>query len=130
MRAGTEGFITMGKTVLNCRNTRNGTSLGHRISKADSYFTRLFGLLPKSHLEEGEGLWIVPCNSIHSVGMKFVFDAVFLAKDLTVVAVMSDIPKWRLSPVYWKAHSVLELPASVIAQTDTQVGDVLSFEPV
>lgn len=122
--------LMMTRSVLDCRNTRNGNSLGNRISKADSYLTRLFGLLPKSHLEVGEGLWIVPCNSIHSVGMRFMFDAVFLDKALNVVAVMSDIPKWRLSPVYWKAHSVLELPAGVATAADVQVGDALSFDAV
>ena len=55
--------------------------------------------------------------------MKFVFDAVFLDKDLKVVHLMRDMPAWRPSKMVWQAKSVLELPAGMIAQTGTELGD-------
>ena len=64
------------------------------------------GLLRDKQLKQGDGLWIVPCNSIHSIGMKFVFDAVFLDKDLRVVHLMREMRPWQISKMVFSAHSV------------------------
>lgn len=109
-------------------NLTRGVRLADHARIADSYHTRLVGLLRDTHLEPGDGLWIVPCNSIHSIGMKFVFDAVFLDKDQRVVHLISEMKPWRISKLAFAAHSVLELPPGVIAQTGTQLGD--QFEMV
>jgi uncharacterized membrane protein (UPF0127 family) len=90
---------------------------------ADGFVTRLVGLLRDKTLELGDGLWIKPCNSIHSIGMQFIFDAVFLDKDLKVVNLMREMKPWRISKMVWSAHSVLEVPAGTIAQTGTELGD-------
>ncbi len=108
---------------LTAINTTRGVNLTDRGRVADTFLTRLVGLLRDQHLEPGDGLWITPCNSIHSIGMKFVFDAVFLDKNLKVVHLMSDMKAWRASPMVWSAHSVLELPAGTILRTATQLGD-------
>jgi len=52
-----------------------------------------------------------------------VFDAVFLDKELRVVHLMNEMKPWRASKMIWAAHSVLEVPAGIIAQTATQIGD-------
>ena len=90
---------------------------------ADTFFTRLVGLLADRTLEYGDGLWIKPCNSIHSIGMHFVFDAIFLDKNLKVVHLMREMKPWRISKMVFSAHSVLELPAGLIAKTSTELGD-------
>ena len=90
---------------------------------ADGFITRLVGLLRDKSLAPGDGLWIKPCNSIHSIGMHFVFDAVFLDKDLKVVHLMHEMKPWRASKMVWSAQSVLEVPAGLIAQTGTELGD-------
>ncbi len=120
----------MGKPKLyHCTNTTRQTLLGDKIRKADNYLTRLLGLLPKKSLEPGEGLWIVPCNEIHSIGMRFLFDAVFLDKDNRVVHLIERMKPLRVCPIIRKAKTVLELDAGVIAATATQMGDQLAFEP-
>ena len=96
------------------------TECGH---VADTFLTRLVGLLRDKTLEYGDGLWIVPCNSIHSIGMQFDFDAVFLDKDLRVVHLVREMKPWRISKIVFAAHSVLELPAGLISRTATQIGD-------
>jgi len=108
---------------LTAINTTRGTRLTECGRVADNFLTRLVGLLRDKQLEFGDGLWIVPCNSIHSIGMKFDFDAVFLDKDLKAVHLMSKMKPWRVSPMVWQAHSVLEVPAGMIFQTATQLGD-------
>ncbi len=104
--------------------------LGQNITRADTLCKRLVGLLSHTQLANGEGLWIIPCNSIHSIGMRFAFDALFLDHDLRVVHLIESMRPWRLSRMIWKAKSVLELPAGTIARTGTQLGDQLRADPV
>jgi len=109
-------FLTAINTTREVRLTECG-----RV--ADGFYTRLVGLLRDKTLEYGDGLWITSCNSIHSIGMKFTFDAVFLDKNLRVVHLVREMKPWRISKMVFAAHSVLELPAGLISQTATEVGD-------
>jgi len=88
---------------------------------------RMVGLLGKKSLEFGDGLWIVPCNSIHSFWMKFSFDAVFLDKNLKVVHLIREMKPWRISSMIFSAHSVLEVAAGITQQTGTRIGDQLEM---
>ncbi len=109
-------------------NVTRGTRLAEAARVADNLPRRVIGLLLDKELAHGHGLWIVPCNSIHSFGMRFVFDAVFLDKDLRVVHLMHEMKPWRTSKIVFAAHGVLELPAGVIAATATQLGDQLEMK--
>jgi uncharacterized membrane protein (UPF0127 family) len=104
-------------------NTTRGVNLTEHGRVADNVLTRLVGLLRDDHLMPGDGLWILPCNSIHSIGMRFLFDAVFLDKKLRVVHLISEMKPWRASKMVFSAHSVLELPAGAILTSGTQLGD-------
>jgi uncharacterized membrane protein (UPF0127 family) len=109
------------------RNTTRGTVLGDRIDIADTAAKRNQGLLKRTSLEAGEGLWIVPSQAIHMFGMKIPLDIVFLTKDKRVRKVSPNLGKWRIS-VSLPAHSVLELPVGQIEASGTQVGDQLEFD--
>jgi uncharacterized membrane protein (UPF0127 family) len=109
--------------LLTAVNLTRDARLTERGRVADSFGTRLVGLLRDKRLDAGDGLWILPCNSIHSIGMRFVFDAIFLDKDLRVVHLVREMKPWRISKMVFAAHSVLELPAGLIARTATEVGD-------
>jgi uncharacterized membrane protein (UPF0127 family) len=113
---------------LHAFNATRGVVLADRARVADNLWTRLVGLLRDTHLDEGDGLWIKPCNSIHSFAMKFVFDAVFLDKDLRVVHLMSEMLPWKTSKLVFAAKSVLELPAGAIARSGTQLGDQFEMQ--
>ena len=104
-------------------NATRAVTLTEGARVADTMWKRMVGLLRDTGLEPGDGLWIVPCNSIHSFAMKFLFDAVFLSKELRVVHLVSEMKPWRASPLIFGAHSVLELPAGAIARSGTQLGD-------
>lgn len=88
---------------------------------------RRTGLLKHSGLSPGEGLWIAPCEAVHTIGMKFAIDVVFLDKKRRVLKVRPSMGKWRFAASL-RAHSVLELAAGMAAQTRTSVGDQLEFE--
>jgi len=87
------------------------------------------GLLGHKALSATEGLWIVPCEAVHTFGMRFPIDLVYLDRNKRVKKVRSDVPPWRLS-VCVSAHSVLELAAGSIRRTKTKPGDSLEFSPV
>jgi uncharacterized membrane protein (UPF0127 family) len=108
-------------------NTTKNVILADRLSAATGLFSRMKGLLGRSNLPNGEGLWIKPCKSIHTIGMKFPIDVIFLDSGLTVVATLADVRSGRLSPFYGSAASVIELPAGVIASSATQVGDTIAL---
>jgi uncharacterized protein len=112
---------------LTATNLTRGTKLTEGARVADNAITRLVGLLRDKMLAEGDGLWIVPCNSIHSFGMRFEFDAIFLDKNLRVVHLMREMKPWRISKLVFAAHSVLEVPAGVIARTATEIGDAFEM---
>jgi uncharacterized membrane protein (UPF0127 family) len=109
------------------RNESRDTVLAEAAEVADTSAKRRAGLLKHSRLEAGEGLWIVPCESVHTFFMKFPIDLVYLDKRRKVKKVRRAVPAWRLSACL-AAHSILELPAGTVERTGTAVGDTLTVE--
>lgn len=108
-------------------NRTNQKLVADRVKVANNPITRMIGLLNRSSLNKGEGLLIIPCGSIHSFGMKFNFDAVFLDKKNKVLHLIQNMPAWRISPIIRHAHSILELPSGCIYEADIKIDDVLEF---
>lgn len=104
------------------------TSLGDRIETANSFWTRFRGLLGRSGLEEGEGLLISPCWSIHCIGMKFAIDVIFLDRNYQVISVYPNLKPGAMASNR-KARYVLELKAGEVARHNIQVGEQLTIEP-
>jgi uncharacterized protein len=96
---------------------------------ADTSAKRRTGLLKSTGLATGQGLWIVPCESVHTFFMKFPIDLVYLDKGRKVRKIRHAVPAWRLSACL-TAHSVLELPAGTLERTQTEPGDQLTIEKV
>ncbi len=112
---------------LRIRNATRGTVLAEAADIADTSEKRRTGLLKRQSLNRGEGLLIDPCEGIHSFGMKFAFDALFLDGDRKVLKVRASMPRRRIS-LCLRAHCVLELPAGTAADTGTVAGDKLAWE--
>jgi uncharacterized membrane protein (UPF0127 family) len=109
------------------RNHTRDTILGEAVEIADTSEKRRVGLLKHERLEPGSGLWIVPCESVHTFFMKFPIDLVYLDKQRKVRKVRHAVPAWRLSACL-TAHSILELPAGTVEKSRTMPGDELSLE--
>ena len=109
------------------RNQTRNALLGVAVEVADTSAKRRTGLLRHQRLEPGAGLWITPCESVHTFFMKFAIDLVYLDKSRKVRKVKSAVPPWRLSACL-SAHSILELPAGTIEKTGTRAGDELAIE--
>lgn len=104
-------------------NLSKQTWLATKVRKADNFLTRLVGLLKRTHLGPEEALWLMPSKGIHTIGMKFPIDVVFLTRDNHVVGLMSGLPPYRISAIHLRGYSVLELPNGTIKKSRTELGD-------
>ncbi len=108
------------------RNETRNQILAKSAEIAGSSGARQKGLLGRKNLPVGGGMWIIPCEGVHTCGMRFSIDVLYLDRKKRVRKVRSAMVPWRFS-VCLLAHSVLELPAGMIEATGTQSGDQLSF---
>ncbi len=113
---------------LQVRNLTRQTLLATDLEVAGSGGKRRKGLLGRSSLDAGKGLWIVPCESVHTFFMRFPIDLVYLDRKRCIRKLRSNVPAWRVSAC-WTAHSVLELPAGAIRATRTERGDRIEIGP-
>lgn len=109
---------------LTISNRTRQTVLGDCVEVADHGAKRRRGLLGRNSLSPGEGLWILPCEAVHTFGMRFPIDLVYIDRNMRVKKVRSNVPPWRLSACL-SAHSVIELATGTISRTQTGPGDRL-----
>ena len=109
-------------------NLTRGSVLAESVKTADRGPSRRKGLLGRESLAPGEGLWIVPCESVHTFFMRFPIDLVYIDRKHRVRKVRSSVPAWRLSACF-SAHSVIELASGAVRDTQTKAGDQLEFSP-
>lgn len=100
----------------------------HNCFVANTFRSRFKGLLGRSGMTEGEGLLIIPCRSVHTFGMRFSIDLVFLANDGRVVELVCELAPGRLSQLCRDAVMVLELAAGRIAGRGIEIGDQIKFD--
>ena len=119
-------FSSRGQAFNQTRQAYLATAL----AIADTHWTRLRGLLGvrSRDFRNGSGLWIVPCHGVHTLGMGFAIDVVYLDDAKTVIHIQGDLPPWRFAPVRRRAASVLELPCRTAAETRTEVGDKIEIK--
>jgi uncharacterized membrane protein (UPF0127 family) len=118
---GTEG-------AMRVVNRTRGTVVGERVRTASTFLSRFVGLLGTAAIAEGEGLWIVPCRGVHTLGMRYPIDVAFLDARGVVVGILEGLPPNRVGRVARDARGALELRAGTLAATGTAPGDRLEFE--
>jgi len=96
------------------------------ISKTTHFFERMCGLLTKPALTENEGLLIVPCSSVHTFGMRYAIDLVFIDKQMVIVKTVSSLKPWRMSASR-TSKMVLELSANSIERLQLNIGQKLEW---
>lgn len=105
--------------IIRCEET----IIGENISIAETFSTRLVGLMGKEELKEDEGLLLLNCVAIHCFFMKIPIDAVYLSKDMKVLGI-ETIQPWRMGKHIKKVAHVLELSAGSSA-SKLNMGDQL-----
>jgi uncharacterized protein len=113
----------------NAYNQTRQTYLATALAIADTHWTRLRGLLGVSagDFRNGSGLWIVPCHGVHTLGMGFPIDIVYLDQEMKVIHVRSGLRPWRFAPLRAQATSVLELPIQTVTKSGTMIGDKIEI---
>jgi uncharacterized membrane protein (UPF0127 family) len=95
---------------------------------ADSFFRRLFGLLLRKSLKSDEIFILKNCRSIHTIGMRYILDVVFLDDKGKVIAVFENLCPWRVTPYIREAISVLEARSGFLKKWSLDVGDRIMLE--
>lgn len=112
--------------VMRVVNTSRNRELASELEVAGTGPKRSKGLLGRKGLEKGHALWIVPCEAVHTVGMKFALDLIYLDREHCIKKIVRNIPPWRISGCL-TAHSVIEFAAGAILESDAQPGDQLEI---
>ena len=114
--------------ALTAKNVDTGTLVADRVGVAATRASRAVGLLKRSGLEPGEGLWIVPSRGVHTWGMRFTIDVIALDDRGVVIDRVSRLKPWRIRLPKPGTAGVLELPAGTLERSGTDVGHRIEFE--
>lgn len=105
--------------------TNENRVLTPSLSEAKTYWSRLVGLLNRATLSDDEGLLFRRCNAIHTLGMRFAIDCLFLDSKMRVRKIHLDIRPWRMTVPVLGADSVIEFRSGVLEKMNLKVGDQL-----
>lgn len=111
-------------------NRTRQTYLATCLAVADGHWSRLRGLIGTSASEfsDGRALWITPCRGVHTLGMSFPIDVVYLSPNSTVVHLERNLQPWRFAPIRMQATSVIELPGNTLEGSGTTLGDQIEIQ--
>ena len=114
-----------------CRVTVAKTQqlLAARAVVAERFLDRVKGLLGRQELPDGEAMVFPRCRSIHTLGMRFPIDAVFVNRDWRVVSVRDRVNPGRVVWPVSGAWGVIELSGGTLQKAGVQVGDQLWVAP-
>lgn len=113
------------KTQYCAFNVTRQSFINLGVTVADTPFARLRGLIGKIRMRSDEAVWVVPSHGVHTIGLRFAIDVIYLDAEMRVVYAIESLGPLRIPPVIWKCASVLQLPARSIFESGTQVGDQL-----
>lgn len=108
-------------------DTTRGVLVAPRVAKAETFTTRLVGLLGHASLPDDAGLWIEPCDSVHTFFMRFPIDVAFVDRDGVVIRRIDAMKPWRGTRLHTKARACVELAAGVLARTSVVEGSRLAL---
>lgn len=123
-QCGVRSCIDAGRVCV--LNRTSGTTVAANVSVANTPRNRRRGLLGRPPLSPDQGMWIVPCESVHTVGMRYPIDIVYLDRKRKVVKIVEALAPYRVS-VCLRARSVIELASGTVRLSRTQVGHQLQF---
>jgi uncharacterized protein len=109
-------------------NRTRGTAIATDARFARTSKERTRGLLDRDSMPEGEALVFERCRQVHSFGMKFEIDVLFLDRRGLVARAVSGLKPGRLTAWVPRARTVVELPAGTIARSRTSKGDSITID--
>lgn len=118
-----ERRVTTPPNSMSLDNVTRRRLVADRVMRATSFWERGAGLLALPPLQPGEALWLEPCGSIHTWGMRYAIDVLFLSPDFRVLAVWRDVRPWHIAWAPRGTHIAVELPAG--GAKSVERGDLL-----
>lgn len=109
-------------------NAQTGGVIAAKVEAALSSADRRRGLLGRDSLAAGSAFIISRCNAIHTVGMRFVIDVLFIDRRGRVRKIVHALPPWRIaiSPL---ARIAIEFAAGELQAQQLTVGDCVYLAP-
>jgi uncharacterized membrane protein (UPF0127 family) len=113
------------RTVYCVFNETRESFLSLRVTATDTNWARLKGLIGRAHLKSDEGIWVIPSKGIHTIGVLFPIDLIYLDAQQRVVHTLESFGTFRIRPLHLNCASILELPTRTLYSSQTKVGDQL-----
>ena len=111
-------------------NVTKEVILAENAESADTFISRQKGLLGRKEFQRGEAMVIEPCTGIHTLGMKFSIDVLFLDGTGRVIGMRKGVTPYHFTPFFWRAERAVELPVSTIDDSRTDIGDLIRIEEI
>ena len=102
----------------------NGTTL--EVEIAETFLSRLRGLMFRRRLEAGRGLLLAPCNSVHMLCMRFAIDVIYLDEELRIKKIVRSLRPWLGLSACFGAWGAIELPCGEADRLKLAVGQSFS----
>lgn len=109
-------------------NSRTEFYIASKARLADSFWPRAIGMQFKRSFKNFDALVFPNCNGVHTIFSRFNLDLIYVDENRVVIKVIENFPKWRFSPFHVKPQTIIELPAGIIKESGTMIGDKLVFE--
>lgn len=106
-------------------NKTRESFLSLNVGSADTHLARLKGLVGQFRIRPDEGIWVTPSQGVHTFGVLFAIDLIYLNADHRVIHLVESFGTFRIGPIRKDCSSVLELAPRTIYSSQTQVGDEL-----
>jgi uncharacterized membrane protein (UPF0127 family) len=110
-------------------NRSRNAFISSELRRADTHWSRLLGLMGTSpkNFPHGSGLWIVPCQGVHTMWMRYPIDVLYLDENKTVLYIEENVQPWRIPPMHFDTASVIEVRSPAVMTSGTCVGDILEI---
>lgn len=112
------------------RNISKGNIIASRGRVADSFFTRLKGLIGREELDKNEGLCIKPCKGVHTFFMRFNIDIVFVDENGVAGEIVRNLKPNRVSKYISDTSYVIELSEGMCEEINIEIGDKIELRRI
>lgn len=109
-------------------DTSKRTKLNYTVYEAQNMLARLVGLIGTAKPDKNQAYYIKPCRGVHTFGMKYPVDVVFLDSDRKVVKLIENLLPNKMTQMSPVARSVLELPSGTLKKDKIRTGDHLKVK--
>lgn len=117
-------LVARGRVTCAIVNDGTGVLVAHDVEAALDSRSRRRGLLGRDGLQDGQALILAPCGAIHTFGMRFPIDVVFVARDGRVLKIVERLAAWRIAASL-RALATVELAAGRARRVGLTEGDRL-----